>query len=239
MSTTQAVSRPHYTSEAEMCAKLSAHARSVGFNVYPETADFDLLLVAGASTQSFRVGDQIGVQAKLAPSVPVLHQALPRLSAATGPHFYGVLVPSADDRFKCVANRLEISVLEARLIAGRGNALWTGASWHRRHPKSACWLPDAEVPELPAGTRSPRQLTPWKQKAIKLCLLAEKKGYLTLEDFDRAGLSTKIWFDKHWVRFDGHVQVNGRRVARYVLVLENRPPHLLDPDVTRALRGAL
>jgi hypothetical protein len=114
-------------------------ARSKGFKVYAETADFDLLLVATEQSREhypgLGVGEQIGIQAKLQPNLEVLYQSLPRAHghrlgsplAEEGPNYYAILVPFASPEFVTVANRLGIYVYTAKWR--RTGAGYTGFSY--------------------------------------------------------------------------------------------------------------
>lgn len=225
-----------YKTEAELCAELVAHARSIGFKAYPETNDQDVLLVAGPDVRGFKAGDQIGVQAKLRPNVQVLSQAMPRVGRSRQPHYYAVLVPEASGDFCFVAQHLKITVLTGSAIKDSYIVEpFRRARWWRFETGATCWVPECEVEGMPAGTPAPKQLTEWKLKAVKLCMRGVSQGYLTSADFRELEVSMPRWVKLRWiVPYDTQV-INKRKVVRYVLNDEQRPPHLRYIEVTEAL----
>lgn len=233
--------KPEKISESVLCERFTAFAREVGFKVYAETADFDMLLVAGEGVRGFKPGEQVGVQAKLTPSIPVLWQALPRNAMDAGPHYYVVLVPRASDEFEDIARILKITTIEGDTIDYIRNnhqspvRYWAARRWHRHEPRTPCWVPDCEVVGMVAGTSAPQKLTKWKLEAIKLCLLAEERGFLLSSDFLQAGISMLRWRQKGWIEPTEFVVENGKRMRRYRLANENCPPHVLYSAITASL----
>lgn len=205
--------------EAELCEALMKRARKEGWLVYPETADFDILLVATAKTKAVResrhylgtinAGDMIGVEAKLSANVHVLAQAIDRGFAsrtATGPDFRVALVKKAPRAFRDVARALGVGVW----------TLKTCDDWRTLHPGSKRWEPKRRptlpeiIPSGPAGMPAPRRLTPWRIKALKLCLRLELIGFITSADFRELRLDRRIWVER-WLQPDGKVG----RLTRY------------------------
>lgn len=230
--------REKYTCEEELCEHLCMVARRHGYVAYVETAGFDVLLVAGDNANGFRPGDQIGVQAKLRDSVEVLAQALPH-SGKIGPHYYAVLVPSCTYEFEKVASRLEIGVIRGLDLDGARGARFFGRSrWKFQDHGQRCWVPEVEVEGMRGGRKGPEQLTPWKMKAVKLCMLAEERGYLTSRDFREVEVSLERWIQKRWLVPYDKMTINGRAVKRYVLNNAANPPHLRYGAVTDALGKA-
>lgn len=228
-----------YRTEAELCAELVAHARSIGFKAYPETAGQDVLLVAGPDARGFKAGDQIGVQAKLRANVQVLAQAMPRDGYSSQPNYYAVLVPVAPKEFVLVANRLKITVLSGGAFAEAYiYDPFRRARWFRFDTRATCWVPECEVEGMPAGTPAPKQLTKWKLAAVKLCMRGVEQGFLTSSDFKEFEVSMTRWRKLRWiVPYDTQV-INKRKVIRYVLNDEQKPPHLRYSEVTDALGKA-
>jgi hypothetical protein len=222
-----------------LCEHLSIVARDQGFRVYPETGDFDLLLVAGEETNGFESGTQIGVQAKLRDNVEVLAQALPRMDRHPSqpmPHRYAVLVPRARREFRWLAARLSISVIEGRLLDNRYHSDLSFMTYHRYQVQKPCWEPTVEIPALQGGLPSVKPMTPWKLGAVGLCLLAEERGYITPEDFRSAAVSRSTFLQREWITRGQAVTVDGKKEYRYCLNADSRPPHLLFPEVAAALR---
>jgi hypothetical protein len=233
--------KPMYATEAELCDEFSAIARAHGFFVYPETSDFDLLLVAGPRCKGFQEGDQVGIQAKLRANINVLYQALPRSIRASAPHYYAVLVPSAhlDVIFREIASRLKISVIsdlrhEYRKFDFARLALW------RHEPIQTCWTPDCEVESMQGGKPAPVQLTKWKQAALKLCAIAQERGFVTKRDFARLGVSMQRWVTARWVvgLEDVTVVYGGKRMKAYALAECADAPHLRYGNVLEAMKKA-
>lgn len=228
-----------YASEAELCEQLVGAARAHGFQAFPETADFDVLLVAGSRATGFAEGEQVGVQAKLHPNLAVLHQTLLAQRRPTRPGLFAVLVPDASDAFRDVARELKVTVLTGiRLSDPRERFPLTRPVWYRVPTAKPCWVPECEVEGMAAGTSAPLQLTPWKMKAVKLAMRGAMRGYLTRRDFAEHDVSIQRWIKMGWIVAYDYVVENGRRVARYVLNDDKNPPHLRYHEVACALEKA-
>ena len=177
-----------YKSEAELCSFFAEYARAVGWKVFPETSDHDLLLVAGADvrTMGVDVGEQIGVQAKLLPNVEVLYQAMPHPHAKAGPNYHAILVPRATQAFKVVAGRLGIIVFEATggpkdektLERSVRNELMALPSHLKTYYPALSWHPEIELWTQP-GVPHQTSITPWKVGAVRLCMVGVERGFLT------------------------------------------------------------
>jgi hypothetical protein len=259
-------SRTAFESESMLCSEFMDFARAAGFKVYPETSEFDILLVATEQSaekySTFAPGDQIGIQAKLKGNVEVLHQALPRMFGCfmpgepdklgkIGPHYYAVLVPSAIPEFYSVAYRNAILVFAAyerdRFGGVRlnefGLSSWEGRRRSRNRGakrfvhQEPCWVPGIEV-NIPAGRKGPQQLTPWKMGAVKLCLRAELNGFLTTKDFAAEGISMSRWLQSGWIRPGGFVVVGGKRLKQYLLSDSSDVPHRKNPEIVEAMEAA-
>jgi len=209
-------------SEADLCAEFAHWAGGHGFTVYPEVQGWDLLLVVQNAAEvslcspivrglEIRSGDQIGVQAKLSGNMRVLTQALgsstPDVFAT--PTFRVVLVDKGASDFLVIARELGLVVCyrqEGRMW--RGKQRWyqrsrAGEFSVRHAPQERSVLKPLPlppvVPDLPAGVPSPRQLTPWRVKALALCRVLRSKGYLTPADFKVLGIDRRVWIRK-WVQ---------------------------------------
>ena len=213
-----------YSLENELCDVLIKYARSLGWKVYPETSGWDLLLVKDI---------QIGVQAKLKDNVEVLSQAL-----SSGPNIKAVLVPRASPEFRTVANALGIFIIEGlvRIKDALGRRYWIKQiktdldKYNKKHltyPKNVCWVPDVEI-NVPAGVKSPRSVTEWKVKAIKLCIKLNERGFLTSKDFKSAKVSMTIWKIK-WLVDSGK---KDGKLTKYVKNPNAKLPDELYPEIT-------
>lgn len=225
-----------FQSEHDLCNYFAEQARLFGWEVYPETSGYDLLLVAkDVRAYNVKPGDQIGVEAKLLPNVQVLSQAMPKRWGHTGPDFHAVLVPSCDRSFLCVAQACRVMVF----AAGRkhythyernSRMLHKVQDTYRQYYEEKCWHPGVSI-AVPAGVKSPKSVTPWKVHSVKLCLLALRQGFLTSADFREEGVSQSLWRQKGWIEPTGK---KGRTVL-YKIVEEKRPPHVLWPEIAKAL----
>lgn len=212
-----------YRTEEELCDAFADHARAAGWTVYPECSGWDLLLE--------RDGIQIGVEAKLRPCFEVLLQALRPAEAAHcgGPMFHAVLVPEMRRAFRSVAFELGIGVYHGDFRSGFGSywkldpsrtrdqaeprflpALEPPRTKEWRHRKPA-WTPPVEVTGNGAGRAAPRQLTPWKIKAVLLCAVLRDRGWVTSADFKAIGIDPNRW-RQLWLDEDG----KDGRLKRYV-----------------------
>lgn len=216
------VGMPRWKSEAEMCAAMVPVYREAGLTVYPETSEWDQLLVAAD-------GMQIGVQAKLRANFGVLDQARipwPR-QRVTGPDVRAVLIAKAPLHFRSVAETgLGLWVIEAedymagstllRCFANAGLALRDMLSCAQRTGTTQrCWLPPF-VPTVAAGVPAPRRVTKWRVKAIALCERLRTKGYVTRKDFMQLKLSLEIWLRPREGKPAWLVQERGTRPARFL-----------------------
>jgi hypothetical protein len=238
--------RHDYTKESDLCELLTAEARSEGWKVFPET-DFDLLLVAShdVRTRGASPGDQIGVEAKLAANVDVLGQAMPAKWGSKGPNFHAVLVPLPDPVFIEIARRLGIMVVTASAHVWKWDpeSKRTVERWERvirgfrelpatlRHYyDEPIWYPDIEI-DTPAGVKSPKKITEWKVKAVRLCMQGLERGYLLTHDFHVAGISMTVWNREGWIEPIGKIG----RSKKYKLVDSAKPPHILYPEIVAAI----
>ena len=214
-----------FETEMAMCACFIdlVKAQNPEWTVYPETAGFDILLVRDD-------GFQIGIEAKLRLNLKVIAQSIPSSSAFLwrdqGPDCLAVMVPSdisACDGAK-ICSYLGVDVIrvdrpfltdEDRKAGMRAEYIgkprfypdlpkqgWT-YGWHDRWVSERATLPDY-VPDVPAGDKSPVQLTNWKIKAIKLLIILEKRGFVTSADFRHLEISPSRWTqgyaDMVWLR---------------------------------------
>lgn len=196
-------------SEEELCGLFTEHATASGWTVYPECEDWDMLLVKDKT--------QIGVQAKLRQNWEVLWQALRQLRInKSGPNAAAILVPEAHHRFHdlCRMSRL---LCFAPYRTGRfGRSFWPLPDqisrdylWSFPEP---VWTPPA-VPQLPAGVPSPKSLTQWRVKAIRMCRQLRRKGFVTTRTFKLLGMSPSTWVNR-WIIASGE-KYKGR--IKYIL----------------------
>ena len=206
--------------EAELCALFRTAATGDGWTVYPEVDGWDLLLVWERKARpptGVRRGDQVAVEAKSRASVTAMAQCLDRCEGAVkGPDFRAVLAPRASEDFRRVAGALGIGIYTLEHCrpgerTPRSRRKRVRAPERRMTFDEPLWTPPV-VSEGPGGAPSPRALTPWRVKALRICALLRTRGWVTSKDFEAAGVSMTNW-RKRWIRRDGSVG----RLARYVL----------------------
>jgi len=175
---------PKYKSEAALCDDLRTHARTAGFQVYPECGGWDLVLV--------RRGIQIGVQAKLRFNAHLVAQGL--ADSQHGPHYRALACPLARtvraDAYaiaeRCGLLLLDMNEVPLRWLVGRlrwsGGRLRDTRLWRRyRWPGTRLWLPP-EVPTLPAGVPSPEVVGPWQLVVCEVEALVRVRGWIAKAD---------------------------------------------------------
>jgi len=180
-----------FPTEVVLCSALMERARAEGLQAHPETSGWDVLIVDPVT------GVQVGVQAKLRPSVAVLAQALVG-EREDGPEVHAVLVPVATWEFRRVASALRVLVLPGAEMAMASErwpyelcgALERAQRWE--HPGRA-WVPPVEVLGMVAGSPAPRTVSPWKVKAVRLCARVRAQGVVTAADFKALGLDRRWW----------------------------------------------
>jgi hypothetical protein len=176
-----------YPTENALCESFIANLPP-GIEVYPETCGWDILLILPS-------GEQLGVQAKLSPNVKVLSQALPPGKSRPGPEYHAVLVPHAPRSFLKVAKALGVYVIRPNRYSAvkRWQSLdYLGQGWKKWwHPKQHK-LPPIKPNTLP-GIPSPRTLTDWRVRALRVCAVLRKRGWVTSADFKKYGVSMTLW----------------------------------------------
>lgn len=225
---------PVYASEAELCAAFAAEMTRQGWAVYAETSGWDILLVGH--------GLQVGVEAKLRPSMGVLAQVAARMSSEyrkSGPAHAVVLVPGAPADFVNVARALGARVVwpttEEDWRTGESSVLWPVLQHSLEHAQALhfeepAWVPDV-MPDVPAGASAPVRLTAWKLRALRLVARLEIRGWVTVHDFRDIGLHSSRWYNhwllpdgngkpQRWVRRPGVTLADGQHPAAFVTVLE-------------------
>ena len=184
-----------FATEGALCEAFADWARAEGFTVYPETACWDMLLVAAD-------GHQLGIEAKLSLNLKVLAQALKgcTYSADRGPDYRAILVPESHEGVDDICAHFGIEVFTAsrtwrRNAAGMWEFTRRHAYRHELHdwnPKQRCELPDY-VPDVPCGVPAPRTLSPWKVGALRVLAMVEVQGFVTREDVRNCRNDPRRW----------------------------------------------
>jgi hypothetical protein len=222
-----------FTNEAALCQQFISKLPE-GWTAYPETAGFDILLIRNAD------GAQVGIEAKLTLNAKVVLQSLgyEDYYSFDGPDFRATLVPSgtAGGELKQIARRLGIVTIEvmsdevhgASMTAIYGGRVYLksqpqpffspdlpaivspwGDVWLDHCPPRRCKLPEY-VPDVGAGHSAPIQLSDWKIRAIKICVILERRGYVTMEDFKHLQINRQRWIEMRWLSL---TETRGKYVA--------------------------
>ena len=192
--------RDGLNTEVELCEALIQEASVLGWQAYPETDGWDVLLV--------RDSLQIGVQAKMHANFDVIGQALPyRMRSwprpdppkkADGPHFRAVLIPRSTltSVFHMVAASLRLLLFIAPRAEPhevlKAPEFQTEYRWDTGKP---CWLPKT-LPRVAAGASGPVSLTRWKQQALRLLARAQLHGFVTSADALELGISMQTFTER-------------------------------------------
>lgn len=188
-----------YSKETDLCRDFIEVIRKKGrWTVYPETGGFDIVL------SNKKTGHQIGIEAKLNLNARVIRQCFPwRYDFGTyGPDFRAVLVPvgKASDDMTFIARQLGIAVIRFSKDVYHNNIFlpepergYDDGEWQDWCPLQRTKLPEV-IPDVDAGAKSPKRLTGWKIKAIKLQIILESRP-VTRKDFKALSLSPGIWLN--------------------------------------------
>lgn len=204
-----------FATEAALCAAF-IEALPKGWTAYPETGDWDILLVRAED------GFQIGVEAKLRLNAKVIAQALDDNSWQIdnpGPDCRAVLVPEGTGgHFRPICDYIGLTVIRVysdtryrirsfgpdlpTMEAGRS---WYDRNWHELCPMKRVVLPEY-VPDVPAGASAPVRLTDWKIKAIRIAVILEQRGHVTRADFKALGIDIRRWLPREgrWLQPGEH-----------------------------------
>jgi hypothetical protein len=190
-----------FNTEVDLCnAFLSTVPPS--YVAYPETEGWDIVLVRKID------GLQIGIQAKLRMNEEVIEQTLRTTFChySTGPDCRAVLVPFESQRFSTFlsyAGVVVITVVDRNDNYGNkwgvhpqlphgAHRHWDEKHWPEWFPVKRLWLPDY-LPDVDAGASSPRQLSAWKIKSLKILAILEKRGFVQRGHFKALQLSPTQW----------------------------------------------
>lgn len=185
---------PQFATEAELCAAFIAWAaRWPEWTAYPESCGWDILLAHADGTQ-------VGIQAKLKLNLKVLAQAVASWHDwhDTGPDFRALLVPGGHG-VGDLCDALGLGIFEPNRWREQGAANFSPeldrrgyAHWHYTNPTKRHVLPKY-VPDVPCGVPGPLMLTPWKIAALEIVATIAVRGFVTRDDFKRAGIDHRRW----------------------------------------------
>lgn len=204
--------------EADLCDRFMSTVRNWGWQCYPETCSWDILLV--------RDQVQIGIQAKLHFNIRVVEQCLEIGSPSyrKGPDYRAILTPKPVG--KCILlNRLRLmhfSPTRRDLLYLEEPMMLSRLSEFHWKPLQPAWTPDI-IPQVQAGAACPLRLTFWKQGALRLFARAAVRGYVTSADFNDLKINRNTFVQAGWLIPEGNIG----RMQRLVI---NQVPGRLRPD---------
>jgi hypothetical protein len=219
-----------FASEALLCQSFAAAAAEQGWTPYPETSGWDLLLV--------KAGVQIGIEAKLRPTLHLLAQAVDHCGLNAwaghlrGPQYVGLLVPERDGDLRVIALALGFSVIYPDIRRAwredeKDRITWPKLdkeirTWTPLHFEEPAWTPPI-VPTVAAGVPSPIILTEWKIRALRLIARLAVRGWVTAKDLRDFGMSCSRWYH-HWL-------IPGEQKGRWIRRREIPGPEHQHPDI--------
>lgn len=236
-------------SEVNLCDRLRDWAERLGFEVYPEVAGWDLVLVTGEPRTLGRhglevsPGEQVGIHAKLRANCDVLAQALPGDFASYGPTWRMVAAPVTGRSFCYIAGRMGIGVIQASppVPGYRDPGDPRVMQEPRRSDAQPLALPPVASRVIAAGAPSPRVLSPWRVKALRFLEATRAAGTFTATSLKGFGLS-KSWVDRWGVATDWCLEDRrGKAVRVRVYRLTDKADRLPDfgySDVAAELSAA-
>lgn len=207
-----------FATEVDLC-KAFLSALPTEWTSYAETSGWDLLLVRKTD------GLQVGIEAKLKLNTQVVSQVLEeygRDADRPGPDHRAVLVPSGEHGFERIAAYIGFTIIHVsaaqppyRRKPDFNPSLpgdYSVDRWHDWMPVKRHELPEY-VPDVAAGASAPVQLTHWKIQALKLLVLADRRGFITRHDFRHLGIDHRRWISAEgWLR---PTDVRGRYVVHH------------------------
>jgi hypothetical protein len=240
--------KPKWGSEAEMLAAFTTRAQAQGWRCYGESCGHDVIMVMQSAAEAewlgIAVGDTVAVEGKLQLSATVLRQAMPawrrfhfQPGRTRSADFYAVVVPDFTPDAKALAEALGITVwrqMPPRPEYPHHNT--TGRLALDDDTRCVGALP-LELPavcvDVAAGCPSPRQVTPWKLEAVRLCLLGQQRA-LVADDFRLSRVRPRSFLDRRWMQV---VSGSGKDVAWRLVDSETRPDRVY-PEITAAVLAA-
>lgn len=187
-----------FPTEAALCEAFAVWAKAGGggrepWEVYPETAGFDQLLVD-------KHGRQLGIEAKLTMNPKVCAQAIPSYYSQTeGPDWRGILVPKINGDLASLIGIHGLVIFTPHDYWHSGKPSFSPmlynsdcmySPWFDWNPPRRCKLPDM-VPDVPAGVPSPVRMTQWKAGALKVLAHIEAHGFITAKQVKDYGIDSR------------------------------------------------
>lgn len=205
-----------FKTEKELCDKFISYVTELGFEVFPEFEDWDLVLR--------RNNVIVGVEAKLQRNMHLIKQIAEKndvhIKVALFPFIRYHLSNSENDWF-FIARKLKI--LPVYVDFDRIGIHWDvrGLFYYRNHPKHLLKLPEFKY-QTDAGVPSPHKVNNNNINLVKVELFAlENGGELTLEQIRSFGFKRAPWsFEFNW-------PTRKWRLRPFVYTFMNKYPHIL------------
>lgn len=239
--------RSYYKMEFELCNDLIDLARNLNWKIYPEVSNYDLVIVSTTEKYPFKIGDQIGIEAKLKPNVKVLSQIIEKMSDHKGPNWIATLTPYITEEFASVSKFLRISNIFAfdkanDPVSQQKNKLRSTfkhfSNINRKFYKVPLWVPDYEI-DIEAGAASPKSVSPWKVKAVEFVININKNknGLMTSQDFRDYGVGNyQTWLDRGWIKYSG---MKDGKHKLWIFTKHPERPDLRWPEITKSIISSL
>lgn len=208
-----------FATEADLCAAFISQLPA-GWTAYPESGGFDILLSRNADGAQVGIEAKLTLNAKVIEQiVPTNYSFWEGRSV----DFRAVLVPwGRAGGLSRICFLLGITVLQMKSrvlyqaereyeIANYGRVYhpiskfkpelpeskeeawyYWRSDWHDWCPERRIELPEY-IPDVRAGASAPVQLSMWKISAIKLCIVLDRRGYVTASDFKHFKISPSRW----------------------------------------------
>jgi hypothetical protein len=235
-----------FANEAALCAAFISKLPDA-WTAYPETAGFDILLVRKADGAQIGVEAKMSLNAKVILQA-IGHDS--DWYTGAGPDFRATLVPNgcAGAEMKQIAARFGVVTIEMMSddhneyeatadhrrygLKGRRKVpffspelpvpkgVWRDI-WTDHCPIDRCAIPEY-VPDVGAGNPAPVQLSEWKVKAIKICIILERRGWVSIADFKHLQIDRSRWLQMSWLKLS---ELRGRyeRGSRHLDLRKQHP----------------
>lgn len=213
-----------FSSEAKLCETFLWSLDKTIWRVFAETGGFDILLVRIADDVQVGIEAKLTLNAKV---IEQIVESRSHWHVAEGaPDYRAALIPyGTTGSFGLICALLGITVIEQKdkavweYEAGRHYGHHRRSEntpkfepklpaikedhWSNWHDDWIDWAPAKRVtlpdyvPDVGAGHSAPVQLTSWKIKALKICAIIEKRGYVERADFKHLQISAERWLNPY------------------------------------------
>lgn len=187
--------------ESQLCEAFKPTALQKGWMLHGETHDFDMMF-------EDQEGRRLGVQAKIGNGNLAATQCTEGLKAGNA-DAAAILVPYAgqDLRRRCEADGLGVFTPIGEPDEEGFQRFWLKLPRFPQEQGTQCKrpLPRHARSKSKCGVPSPKQLTPTREKELRLCgIIRRRGGFATSKDVQSCGLVRRFW-SPSWIRFTGGV----------------------------------